>query len=127
MEPLLTRSDEDYLEMIYRNLKPGEGIRLTDLAMQVGVSKASANQAVEKLKGLGLVRHRKYGVVFLTEEGENTARRIDLRHRSIRLFLTRILHVSEKTAEEDACRIEHVISSETTEQIIRYTDEFFSK
>jgi len=118
MEKKLTESIEDYMETIYLEFeKNKKGVRITDLALKMNVSKASANDAVRKLKALGYVDHERYGQIFLTDAGMNTASDIYEKHRFITEFLETILGVSSKTADEDACAIEHIISDETFEKI----------
>ncbi|MFO7636513.1 MAG: metal-dependent transcriptional regulator [Clostridia bacterium] len=127
MSERLTQSDEDYLETIFQACDESGGIRLTDMAKEMKVSKASANQAVEKLKSMNLVSHEKYGIVYLTEKGKGEAGRIDRRHKAIRMFLADILKVSLKTAEKDACLIEHVISPETMGKLRDFTEGYLKK
>jgi DtxR family Mn-dependent transcriptional regulator len=118
MEKKLTESIEDYMETIYLEYdKNKKGVRITDLALKMNVSKASANDAVRKLKALGYVEHERYGQIFLTDSGMDTACTIYEKHRFISQFLEIILGVSSKTADEDACAIEHIISDETFEKI----------
>ncbi|KNZ41081.1 metal-dependent transcriptional regulator [Acetobacterium bakii] len=118
MEKKLSESIEDYIETIYLEYeKNKKGVRVTDLALKMNVSKASANDAVRKLKALGYVDHERYGQIFLTDSGMNTACTIYEKHRFISQFLVTILGVSSKIAEEDACAIEHIISDETFEKI----------
>ncbi len=74
MEKKLTESIEDYIETIYlESQKHGKGVRITDVALELKVSKASANDAVRKLKELGYVEHERYGQIYLTEIGTNRA------------------------------------------------------
>lgn len=118
MEKKLTESIEDYIETIYLEYeKNKKGVRITDLAFKMNVSKASANDAVRKLKALGYVDHERYGQIFLTNSGKNIAINIYEKHRFIAEFLEKVLYVSSKTAEEDACGIEHLISDETFEKM----------
>jgi DtxR family Mn-dependent transcriptional regulator len=116
-----TESVEDYIEEIYVNYQKGnEGVRITDLAEAMGVTKASATDAVKKLKERGLVKHERYGRIYITEEGLETAKRVYDRHVTITKFLEEALHVSSAVAENDACGIEHIISEETFGQMKKF-------
>lgn len=120
-EKHLSESIEDYIETIYIDFsKDSRGVRITDLAQAMGVSKASANDAVKKLKSMGYVEHEKYGQIYLTEAGEKMGVKIYDKHTTITKYLTEILGVSPKTAEQDACCIEHIISNETFEKMKKH-------
>ncbi|MBR0383528.1 MAG: metal-dependent transcriptional regulator [Eubacteriaceae bacterium] len=120
----LTESIEDYLEMIYLHHRDtNEGVRLTDIAEGMGVKKASATDAVRRLKEKGFVDHERYGRIFLTPEGERVAIAVYDKHVTITRYIHEILHVDAATAEEDACCIEHVISDETFEQMKKALEE----
>ncbi|MBC3798293.1 metal-dependent transcriptional regulator [Acetobacterium paludosum] len=118
MEKKLTESIEDYIETIYlEDKKNGKGVRITDVASKLNVSKASANDAVRKLKTLGHVEQERYGQIFLTESGEKLAIKVYEKHRFIAEFLVKALDVSIENAQKDACGIEHIISDETFQKI----------
>ncbi len=124
MEKKLTESIEDYIESIYLEYKKiNGGVRITDLALKMNVSKASANDAVRKLKELGHVEHERYGQIFLTESGMTLGEEIYEKHRFLRHFLINVLEVSPSVAEEDACGIEHVISEETFAKMKLFLEE----
>ncbi|MGL4283661.1 MAG: metal-dependent transcriptional regulator [Eubacterium aggregans] len=118
MNEKLTQSIEDYIETIYLNYsKEWKGVRVTDLATAMKVTKASANDAVRKLKEMGYVEHERYGQIYLTEDGKAKGMAIYEKHCLIMHFLTDVLKVSAPVAEEDACNIEHIISDETFEKL----------
>ncbi|MDF2686617.1 MAG: DtxR family iron (metal) dependent repressor [Clostridia bacterium] len=109
----LTFSMENYLEAIYELTNNGKGVRVTDIAERMGVSKASTNNAMSVLSEKGLVINEKYQDVFLTEKGLELAKFTSSKHRVIRAFFVNILGVNNETADTDACAIEHVISSDS--------------
>ncbi|WKY43288.1 metal-dependent transcriptional regulator [Eubacteriaceae bacterium ES2] len=120
----LTESVEDYIEAIYlEHQKNSGGVRITDLALTMNVSKASANDAVRKLKEMGHVEHERYGQIYLTITGEKLAISIYEKHRMLKQFLHEVLGVSCRVAEEDACGIEHVISEETFNKMKAYMEK----
>jgi len=99
-----------------------EGARTTDVAIRLGVSKASVNQAMGLLVDRGLISREKYGPVYLTQEGRNAAQAVCRRHRALKSFLVSVLGIDESVAEEDACQIEHVVSKETMAGLIDFME-----
>ncbi len=119
----ITPSLEDYLETILEVADAKGGARTTDIADRLGVSKASVNQAVSQLAERGLVRQERYGPVYLTELGQARAALVYKRHQAIKSFLMTVLGVSEATAEDDACKIEHVLSRESMECLLDFMEK----
>ncbi len=106
----LSSSLEDYIETIY-SLADTEGkVRSIDIARKLNVSRASVSEAVQKLAKDGLVDYSKYNDVTITEKGKKAARQVLSRHKTFTEFFTVILNIPPREAEENACRIEHVIS-----------------
>jgi DtxR family Mn-dependent transcriptional regulator len=132
MKVNLSSSLEDYLEAII-NINDKEGrVRITDISRELKVEKSSVNSAVKKLQNLGLVLHEKYGDIRLTRKGEEEAGCIRERHDIIMKFLIDFLGLRPKEAERDACRIEHVISSNTFKRLSGFinfleSSTFFNK
>ena len=104
----LQESGEMYLETIYVLSKNGV-VRSLDVAEYMGFSKPSVSRAVGLLKQGGYLLMDKEGYLTLTESGLDVAKKIYERHTLLSKFLVR-LGVDEKTAAEDACKMEHDIS-----------------
>ena len=119
----LSTSLEDYLETIFILNKERGEIRITDIANAMEISKPSVNKAVSSLKNQGLLTHQKYGEIKLTKEGKELAQSIYFKHNTLVNFLTNKLGINKETAENEACKIEHVISYVTLEKLIKYTLE----
>lgn len=109
----LTFAMENYLEAIYELSAQGAGARVSDIALRLGVTKASTNSAMSTLSEKGLIVSERYKEVFLTPEGLKLAELTSKKHHVIRQFLTEVLKVEPSIAEADACAIEHVISSDS--------------
>lgn len=122
----MTASLEDYLEAIYF-LNGNEGVRVTDLALELNISKPSVNRAINTLKNQGLVEHEHYGSLKLTEKGLELAKNVAQRHKILKKFLKSILGVEEKTAEKEACLIEHNLSADTIYKISEYTSKVLNE
>lgn len=118
----MTASLEDYLEAVLMLSQGSSEVRLTDIAAMLNVSKPSANRAVNTLTQNGFLRHETYGAITLTPEGETYAAGVLHRHKLLKHFLNDTLGVNEKTAEEDACKMEHVMSAETIEKLYDYLE-----
>lgn len=117
-----SESAEMYLETIYVLHLESERVQAVDIARKMGFSKPTISEWMGKLRKRGLVE-TEGGNITLTPEGEQSARKIYERHVAITQLL-RGIGVSEKTAEEDACRIEHYISDETFSCLKRHLSEF---
>lgn len=112
-----SESLEMYLETMYLlELTVGK-IRCSDIASQMHVSKPSVNKAVNVLKEQGDLTQETYGNIHLTEQGRNKAVKIYDRHTILSCYLEEILHVSHENAENDACKMEHILSEESFEKI----------
>ena len=107
----LQESGEMYLETVYVLSKNGV-VRSLDGAEYMGFSKPSVSRAVGLLKQGGYLLMDKDGYLTLTESGLDVAKKIYERHTLLSKFLVR-LGVDEKTATEDACKMEHDISDES--------------
>ena len=107
----LQESGEMYLETVYVLSKNGV-VRSLDVAEYMGFSKPSVSRAVGLLKQGGYLLMDKDRYLTLTESGLDVAKKIYKRHTLLSKFLVR-LGVDEKTASEDACKMEHDISDES--------------
>ena len=112
-------SREDYLETILVLEQEKGAVRSVDVANRMGFSKPSVSRAVNLLKNAGLVNVEGDGTLCLTPAGREQAENVYERHCLLTQYLVS-LGVSEKTAAEDACRIEHVISEESFSKLKKY-------
>ena len=116
----LHESGEMYLETIYVLSKKSNTVRSLDVAEEMNFSKPSVSRAIKILKDGGFVTVDENGYLSLTESGSAVARKIYERHKVLTQFLISI-GVSEDTAAEDACRVEHYISDETFDALKNYS------
>jgi DtxR family Mn-dependent transcriptional regulator len=112
----MTQSLEDYLETVSFLADDGE-VRVTDIASRLGVSKPSVLTALKILEEQGLLEHERYRTVSLTRKGAIQASDIRDRHIFLTSFLRDTVGVSMNTAEEDACKMEHILSEETLSKL----------
>lgn len=106
------KSAEDYLEMILRLAEEKGYARSVDIAVGLGVSKPSVSVAMKQLREGGYIVMDKDNYISLTDTGMEIAQRIYERHKVLTRMLT-MIGVDEKTAEDDACKVEHDISVQT--------------
>ena len=107
----MQESGEMYLESILVLSQKDAPVRSMDVAKYLGVSKPSVSRAMAILKNGNYVLIDEQGYITLAEAGRKIAEKIYERHVVLSKFLID-LGVNEKTAEEDACRIEHIISDD---------------
>ena len=117
-EESLGKSREDYLEAILMQTRKNGACRLTDVAQQLNFSKPSVSIAVKKLEEEGYVVRDDWKLV-LTEPGEKIAERMLEKHRFFTKWLM-MAGVDAVTAEEEACRIEHVISDDSFTKVMDF-------
>lgn len=116
-----TETAEDYVELIADLIEVNGEARVVDLSKRFGVSHATVNKTIARLKKLGLVDSQPYRSLFLTEEGRELAYNCKHRHIVVVNFL-KAIGVSERVAEMDAEGVEHHVSQETLEAFQRYID-----
>ncbi len=112
----LHESGEMYLETIYILTKEKGTVRSLDIASHMNYSKPSVSRAVHILEDKGYITVSREGLITLTDSGYATAYKIYERHTTLSSLLMK-LGVSEETAIEDACKLEHIISDETFEAL----------
>ncbi|MCM8772008.1 MAG: metal-dependent transcriptional regulator [Candidatus Omnitrophica bacterium] len=119
----MSRSLEDYLEAIKILTIDKKVARVKEIGELLNVKSSSVVNALNILKEKGYIKQEKYGYVELTLEGNREATKILKKHKILTKFLIKILKVSEKVAENDACKMEHVISDETLKKILEFLNK----
>jgi DtxR family transcriptional regulator, Mn-dependent transcriptional regulator len=116
----LTGALEDYLESIYELLLEHPFARVRDIAHARRVRAASVSPALKRLAAMGLVNYERREYVTLTEEGKREARRVYARHNLLTRFFHEILQMDREAASEEACAIEHCLSDEGMDRMVRF-------
>lgn len=122
----LQESGEMYLETVYILTKKSDSVRSIDICEYMGYSKPSVSRAIGLLKNGGYINVDGKGYITLTKEGTTVALKMFERHTMLTDFLVR-LGVDEKTASEDACKIEHHISEDSFNAIKNYVSKLGDK
>ena len=119
---VLKESGEMYLETIYVLRKEKAFVRAIDVGAELGYSKPSVSRAMGILRDGGYIKVAQDGGITLTKAGLEVAERTYERHTVLsELFMK--LGVDEETATNDACKIEHVISSTTFAALKKHLNE----
>lgn len=120
--PKIYESGENYLETILILKNKGVDVRSIDIVREMELSKPSVSRAVGILRNGGFIEVDADGYIKLTEAGREVAEKIYERHQVLTKWLVGI-GVSEKTAAEDACKLEHDISIESFERLKEHIKE----
>lgn len=115
-------SAENYLETILVLSQTLPVVRSVDVANELNFKKSSVSVAMKKLRESGHITVTPQGYIYLTETGKALANKIYERHLLLSSWLEQ-LGVSPETAAEDACRMEHVISTESFEALKRHINQ----
>ena len=118
----IAESGETYLEtiLLIKERTQSGLVRAVDIANELGFSKPSVSRALGQLKDKGLITIEFSGAIVFTPEGLEYAKKVFERHRILTYFLRYVLSVPAVQAEQDACRIEHVISDITVDRMVMF-------
>jgi DtxR family Mn-dependent transcriptional regulator len=116
----LTHSMAHYLLTIHK-LKETKGYaRVTDIAKDMGLTKGSVSTALNNLKKRELVEEDESKFLSLSQEGHDQVHAILSSRTLLYYFFKDILNVDDKTAHNDSCLMEHLLSSETREKFFKF-------
>ncbi len=119
MSKIYNESEEMYLETILILKDEKKDVHAIDISNRMGFSRASVSRAMQNLKTKGYIDIMSNDAIVLLKKGEEYASKIYSRHKLLTEFLKKI-GVEEHIAEDDACKIEHVVSDETIEVIKKF-------
>lgn len=113
----ISATQEDYLEAII-TLESAHGrVRVRDLSDHLGVHKSTVTAALKMLTDKGLIDYEPYGRIALTVAGREAAEHVAGRHALLKRFLQDVLLLGPDAAEENACRMEHVMDAALLERL----------
>lgn len=118
----LSASLEDYLEAIYLLTDENNITRSKDIAVQLGVSRASVTGALRTLKKKGLCNYKPYGYISLTNSGKAAAAEIAGREKILKSFFTDVLSVKPQVAQQAACKAEHTLGPEIITKLLSFIE-----
>ncbi len=109
---------DDYLKVVYQHTEwQDERITPSQLAQQLGLAPSSVTEMVQKLAAAGLVDHRRYGPITLTEEGRLRAAAIVRRHRLVETWLVQEYGYTWDEVHDEAEVLEHALSDRLLDRI----------
>jgi DtxR family transcriptional regulator, Mn-dependent transcriptional regulator len=113
---MLSQAIQDYLKIIYK-LEEDGAVSTTSIAKELKISGASVTGMLKRLSTMGLVNYNSYKGVRLTEQGKKIALQIIRHHRLLELYLKEKLDYPLERLHDEACRLEHHISTEFVDKI----------
>lgn len=116
----ISSSLEDYLEAIYEIYSVKQGVKAIDISKKLNVGRSSVTEALKTLAQKELVNYSRYGVLSLTQDGENEAKKVIEKHKVLYNFFKNTLNLEESEAQENACRVEHVLSENAFSAMIEF-------
>ena len=127
---MITKASEEYLKTMYVLKKQNGNIRVTDIANKMNCTKPSVNKALNNLKEEKLVKYETYGIIELTEQGENLAQKILEAYDIVYLFLKDVLDLDEQSAKEEAEKLRKdydVVIYEKPKKLSKFLDKIQAK
>ncbi|MDD2439961.1 MAG: metal-dependent transcriptional regulator [Methanosarcinaceae archaeon] len=121
---MVTERDEDYLKSIDSIVEKKGYAKVKDVAKELDLGPSTVTGMFKKLSKEGYINYEKYGGATLTPEGKKIASATKEIYGTLKDFLL-ALGIDEQTAGEDACKIEHILSSKTLGAFERFLE--FSK
>lgn len=118
----ISSSLEDYLEAIYEIYTEKRGVKAIDISKKLGVGRSSVTEALKTLAQKHLVNYSRYGVLSLTSAGEDAAKNVIEKHKVLYNFFKNTLNLDEQEAQENACRVEHVLSEKAFRSLIDFVN-----
>ncbi len=119
---MLSASMEDYLEAIFHIAADKQAARAKDIAKQLKVNNSSVTGALRILSEKGYINYAPYDLSTLTKKGIEIAKDVVRRHEVLREFFVKVLFIDEDEAEKTACKMEHAVSPNILDRIIRFVE-----
>jgi DtxR family transcriptional regulator, Mn-dependent transcriptional regulator len=123
----ITHSAAHHLLAIYELHQKRGYARVTDVAKFLDITTGSASTNLKSLRSKGLIDEDDNKFLSLSEEGKRLAEAIMDRRGVLEEFFIKVLNISEHQAGVDACKTEHLLSSETTKKMREFTLKYSKK
>ena len=112
---------EDYVELVYDLQINRKKVHTNDIASALNINPASVTEIFQKLSEAGYINYEKYTGATLSEKGRKIAIATKKKHNTLTEFLM-LLGVDKKTAEDDACEMEHILHPSTMDTVIKFVE-----
>ncbi len=116
----LSASLEDYLELICNLLETSECVKAVEIAKKLNISRASVSEALSRLSEKKLIVYEGHKGITITPEGLKKAKEVINKHNTLTSLFEEVLGFNHETAEDNACKIEHIINGEVFERIKKF-------
>lgn len=113
-----------YLKAVHAVQAKKGAARVTDIAREVGVQKASVTSALKTLSSRDLINYAPYDVITLTDSGRLVAEELDRRYGILRDFFETVLGVDEETARTHSCELEHHMEEILYERLVGFVEYY---
>ena len=113
----LSASLEDYLEVICNLLETSDSVKAVEISRKLNISRASVSEALNKLAEKGLILYEGHKGISITDLGLERAKEVISKHNTLTSFFENVLCLDKQESEDNACKIEHVISDEFFERL----------
>ena len=117
---MISKALEEYLKTMYVIQIQNKEIRVTDIANQMNISKASVNKAINNLKENGLVYYETYGKIELTEKGADLAKKILEAYDISYVFFKDVLGIDEEASKREAEKLKLTMEDNTINNLAKY-------
>lgn len=117
---MISKSLQEYIKTMYVLKKQNGNIRVTDIADKMNCTKPSVNKALNNLKATNLIHYETYGIIELTNDGEELAKKLLEAYDIVYLFLKDVLNLQENEAKIEAEKIKSAISDNTINSLAKY-------
>jgi DtxR family Mn-dependent transcriptional regulator len=118
---MTSRREEDYLEAIDEVVQKKMYAKVNDVSKILGVGLSSVTEMFQKLDHEGFINYEKYSGVTLTKKGYKVVKDLKKKHETLKEFLE-ILGLDPNLADAEACKIEHVVESETIHKLLKFVE-----
>jgi len=123
----LTHSSVHHLLAMHELLSRNGYVRGVDIAKYLGISRSSVSITIHKLVKKGYIREDENKFYHFTDKGRELINNVLSKRRIIRLFFEKVLNLPEKMAEEEACKIEHLLEEETGQKLMNFIGFYLSE
>ena len=117
---MISKALEEYLKTMYVIQIQNKEIRVTDIANQMNISKASVNKAINNLKENGLVYYETYGKIELTEKGTDLAKKILEAYDISYVFFKDVIGLDEEASKREAEKLKLTMEDNTINNLAKY-------
>lgn len=115
-----------YLKSVHRLQERKGAARVTDIAKDLKVNKASVTSALRNLSSRGLINYTPYDIITLTDDGLAVAEEVEVRYAALRDFFVSVLGIDDESADQAACDMEHHLPKAVSDRMVGFIEYYES-